>query len=103
MQEPFSFFIFLSTLSLLINVYSSGDDEPGVGQSRVVQMYLDDIEEELDSEEELFRRKTLVEKVIRRLVTHVIHSLFSSFQYSILTSLSETEGMYTTYRSVGTV
>jgi len=40
-------------------------------RSQLVNWYLEDIESEIDSEAELVERKTIVEKVIYRLIHHV--------------------------------
>ncbi|XP_023245921.1 DNA replication licensing factor Mcm6 isoform X2 [Copidosoma floridanum] len=42
----------------------------GVKKSEVVAWYLDKIQDEIDSEEELLERKSLIEKIILRLVYH---------------------------------
>lgn len=55
-----------------INVISvSDDDSQGIRRSGVVEWYLREIEADIDSEAELIERKTIVEKVIDRLVQHV--------------------------------
>ena len=47
------------------------DDDAGVRRNELVNWYLHEIEAEIDSEAELMERKTIVEKVIFRLVHHV--------------------------------
>ena len=47
------------------------DDDAGIRRSVLVNWYLHEIEAEIDSETELMERKTIVEKVIFRLVHHV--------------------------------
>ncbi len=47
----------------------SGDDDAGIHQSELVDWYLEMIEETVDSEAELRTHKTIIERVIRRLVT----------------------------------
>lgn len=43
----------------------------GVRQSELVNWYLKEVEEEIESVEELSEKKLLVEKIIERLVQHV--------------------------------
>ena len=47
------------------------DEDSGMRRSQLVNWYLEDIENEIDSEAELVERKTIVEKVIYRLIHHV--------------------------------
>ncbi len=47
------------------------DDDAGVRHSHLVDWYLKEIESEIESEQELIEKKTLVEKVIYRLIHHV--------------------------------
>ena len=47
------------------------DEDSGVRHSQLVNWYLEDIENEIDSEAELVERKIIVEKVIYRLIHHV--------------------------------
>jgi len=49
---------------------SAGEDS-GMRHSHLVNWYLEDIENEIESEVELVERKTIVEKVIYRLIHHV--------------------------------
>lgn len=64
--------ILLNRPSDRINVISvSDDDSQGIRRSGVVEWYLREIEADIDSEAELIERKTIVEKVIDRLVQHV--------------------------------
>ncbi|KAI0231089.1 DNA replication licensing factor MCM6 [Lamellibrachia satsuma] len=49
---------------------TAGDDDAGIRRSVLVNWYLHEIEAEIDSETELMERKTIVEKVIFRLVHH---------------------------------
>ncbi|XP_011303626.1 DNA replication licensing factor Mcm6 [Fopius arisanus] len=46
---------------------AEGDDEPGIRKSELVAWYLDQIQDQIDSEEELLERKGIVEKIIDRL------------------------------------
>lgn len=46
------------------------DETPGLRRSELVGWYLKEIESEIDSEAELIEKKTIVEKVIERLVHH---------------------------------
>ena len=46
-------------------------DESELRHSELVNYYLKEVEGEIDSEAELIERKTLVEKVIYRLIHHV--------------------------------
>ena len=45
--------------------------DKGVRKSEVVAWYLDQVQEQIETEEELVERKLLVEKVIERLIYHV--------------------------------
>jgi len=47
------------------------DEDSGMRRSQLINWYLEDIENEIDSEAELVERKTIVEKVIYRLIHHV--------------------------------
>lgn len=47
------------------------EDDSGVHRGQLVNWYLKEMESEIESEAELIERKTLVEKVIYRLVHHV--------------------------------
>lgn len=47
-----------------------GNDTEGVKKSELVQWYLEQIEELLESEDDLIERKVLVERLIERLITH---------------------------------
>lgn len=48
---------------------AEGSDE-GIKKSQLISWYLEQIAEEIETEEECIERKSLVEKVIERLVTH---------------------------------
>lgn len=48
----------------------AGIDSPGYRRSDIVNWYLEEISEQIDSEDELLERKKLVEKVLDRLVYH---------------------------------
>ena len=50
-----------------------GSDSEGLKRSQVVNWYLSEIEDDIETEEELLEKKELVEKVIDRLVHHVSH------------------------------
>ena len=66
------YLILINRPSDRINVISvSDDDSQGIRRSGVVEWYLREIEADIDSEAELIERKTIVEKVIDRLVQHV--------------------------------
>lgn len=45
--------------------------DKGVRRSEVVSWYLEQVQEQIETEEELVERKALVEKVIDRLIYHV--------------------------------
>ena len=60
------------------------DSDAGLRRSDLVNWYLHDIEAEIDSEAELMERKTIVEKVIFRLVHHVSCLRFKITIYSTL-------------------
>ena len=47
------------------------DDDLGTRHSSLVSWYLKEIESEIDSEQDLVEKKTMVEKVIYRLIHHV--------------------------------
>lgn len=47
------------------------DKENGVKRSEVVAWYLENIQDQIETEEELLDRKALVDKVIERLIYHV--------------------------------
>lgn len=49
-------------------VLAEGDDAAGMHQSELVDWYLEMIEETVESEVELRTQKTVVERVVRRLV-----------------------------------
>ena len=51
-------------------MYISGEDG-GVRHSELVNWYLKEIESEIETEAELMEKKTLVEKVVTRLIHHV--------------------------------
>ena len=61
------------------------EDDSGVRHGEVVNWYLKEMENEIESEAELIERKTLVEKVIYRLVHHVSREVLARF----LTNLNE--------------
>jgi len=46
-------------------------DEVGLKKSQVVEWYLNEIEQTIDTEAELIEKKQLVEKVLDRLINHV--------------------------------
>lgn len=48
-----------------------GDNKGGIKKSELVAWYLDQIQDQLDSEEELLERKGFIEKIIDRLTYHV--------------------------------
>lgn len=47
------------------------NDDAGTRLSDLMNWYLTEVQEDIESETELIRRKTLAERVIQRLVTHV--------------------------------
>lgn len=47
---------------------SLGTESEGLKRSKIIDWYLNEISDDIDSEEELFEKKTLVEKVIDRLI-----------------------------------
>lgn len=65
--------VFPIKLRYSLNVYMcfAEDETPGLRRSELVGWYLKEIESEIDSEAELIEKKTIVEKVIERLVHHV--------------------------------
>jgi len=46
------------------------DEEDGVRRSDIVNQYLKDIADQIETEEELAEKKILVDKVLDRLITH---------------------------------
>jgi DNA replication licensing factor MCM6 len=48
----------------------------GLKRSDVVAWYLEQVQDQIETEEELLERKTLVEKVIDRLIYHVSYCSF---------------------------
>jgi hypothetical protein len=54
-----------------LSLFSLPGDDNGLHQSQLIQWYLEEIEGDIDSEAELLEKKTMVEKVINRLVHHV--------------------------------
>lgn len=53
----------------MLNFHFLGED--GIRRSELVQWYLSEIEDEINSESELMQKKMLVDKVISRLVSRV--------------------------------
>lgn len=49
----------------------SESDSPGLRRSNLISWYLGEMESEIESEAELLEKKTVVEKVLDRLVHHV--------------------------------
>lgn len=47
------------------------DAKGGIRKSELIAWYLDQIQDQLDSEEELLDRKNFIEKIIDRLTYHV--------------------------------
>ena len=58
----------------MMTIGVSGDDTAGLRRSGLVSWYLKEIEAEIETEAELIEKKTVVEKVIDRLVHHVSYS-----------------------------
>lgn len=50
---------------------SESEDFAGTRRSELVNWYLKEIESEIETEQELIEKKTLVEKIIYRLTHHV--------------------------------
>lgn len=63
-----------------------GEDskEKGVSRSEVVAWYLENVQDQIETEEELVERKALVEKVIDRLIYHVSKCFFLCVCYFFL-------------------
>lgn len=58
------------------------DEETGVQRSELINWYLKEMEHEIDSEAELIEKKTLVEKVLHKLVNvvcYVVDHIISVF------------------------
>lgn len=56
-------------------VFSIGDGKGGIKKSDLICWYLDQIQEELETEEELIERKNYIEKIIDRLIYHVCNPI----------------------------
>jgi len=54
------------------------DEDSGIRRSQLVNWYLEEIENEIETESDLVERKTVVEKVIYRLIHHVWFPLYIS-------------------------
>ena len=88
--EGYSIYIILHSLIFMITVWllkyyeicflCAADDDMGTRRTELVNWYLNEVESEIESEQELMERKTLVEKVIYRLVHHVSSYLWSRDQ-----------------------
>lgn len=70
-------------------LYLDDDDSNSLRRSDLVSWYLREMESEIDSEAELLEKKTVLEKVLDRLVHHVsacwyIHSVFFNVNNYIL-------------------
>lgn len=68
------------------------DAKGGLKKSELVAWYLDQIQDQIDSEEELLERKNFIEKIIDRLTYHVCIKIvrilfFLVIQFSIFFSL----------------
>jgi len=57
-----------------------GSDSEGLKRSQVVDWYLNEIEDDIETEAELLEKKELVEKVIDRLIHHV-RAIFIIYKY----------------------
>lgn len=53
-----------------------GDNKGGIRKSELVAWYLDQIQDQLNSEGELLERKNFIEKIIDRLTYHVCIDIF---------------------------
>jgi hypothetical protein len=71
--EFISYVLLLDYITVLVNVRFVGEESSGMRKSAVVSWYLEQLvaQGHIDSEDELLQRKTLVEKVIDRLMYHV--------------------------------
>jgi len=61
-----------------INIFLD-DNKGGIRKSELIAWYLDQIQDQLDSEEELLERKNFIEKIIDRLTYHVCINIFIYF------------------------
>jgi DNA replication licensing factor MCM6 len=61
-----------------VRVLTEQGSGEGLKRSDVVAWYLEQVQEQIETEDELLERKTLVEKVIDRLIYHVSYRYFSS-------------------------
>jgi DNA replication licensing factor MCM6 len=57
-------------------VFTEEGSSEGLKRSDVVAWYLEQVQDQIESEEELLERKALVEKVIDRLIYHVSYCSF---------------------------
>jgi len=62
-----------------INIFLIDDNKGGIRKSELIAWYLDQIQDQLDSEEELLERKNFIEKIIDRLTYHVCINIFIYF------------------------
>lgn len=59
----------------------AGGEDSSPRRSKLIEWYLQEVSEEIDSEQQLVEKKTLIEKIIYRLVHHVstVKALITSF------------------------
>lgn len=62
---------------MIINILNSDTDDSGLRRSNLISWYLGEMESEIESEAELVEKKTVVEKVLDRLIHHVSSNLQS--------------------------
>lgn len=62
---------FLTRIDIYFKIYYTDGNKEGTKKSELVAWYLDKIQDQIESEEELLERKSLVEKIIDRLIYHV--------------------------------
>uniref|UniRef100_A0A8C8IZP3 DNA replication licensing factor MCM6 n=1 Tax=Oncorhynchus tshawytscha TaxID=74940 RepID=A0A8C8IZP3_ONCTS len=75
---------------LVLHLRRAEEEEEELKKSAVINWYLKEMESEIDSEEELINRKSLIEKVLHRLV-HYDHILIELSQGGLKGSETETQ------------
>lgn len=60
------------------------DTKGGLRKSELVAWYLDQIQDQIDSEEELLERKSFIEKIIDRLTYHVRVKIVPYIRYTVI-------------------
>lgn len=69
--NPFIVRMFFLNFHYITEILDSGEADPGTRKSELIDWYLNEIQNDIDTEEELIKRKLIIEKVIDRLITQV--------------------------------